>query len=171
MNQRTRQQALKALEGMEQIVRADMLVHGEYVTDIEDEKKHAEGAICDGRKFCAIGALWMGGGVKLLKNPGYSPGAWTAGDGFALPGVSPTFRDEFLSKRHGLRAAYNALNEVARAWLLRHKRYDDLGYMAEEVKDLDIEDVFEGDYHDRRQIGRGDMLRFINSARERILAA
>src|SRR3954470_14749062 len=74
----TKRQALKALAGMQEIVEHDMLIHGEYATGVVDDELAAEGAICGGRKYCAVGALWVGGGVSM-RNDGW---------GYKLPGVN-----------------------------------------------------------------------------------
>lgn len=161
VSDRTRQSALNALAGMEQIVDAEMLIHGEYATDvIVNSKLFESGAICGGRQYCAVGSLWVGGGIKYDRRLG-------------LPGVAPYQRDAFLAHRPGLRLAYEALNEAAQGWARRTRR---LGEFVNDTRDPDevakitIEDVFEHDYTDRDKIGRRDMLRFIAQAREKIEA-
>jgi hypothetical protein len=158
----TKRQALKALAGMQEIVEHDMLIHGEYSTSfVVDHKLAAEGAICGGRKYCAVGALWVGGGVSM-RNDGWD---------YALPGVNVYERENFLRPRHGLRLAYETLNQVAQEWAVRTRRANRLmDYYAVDLADLTIESVFEGEYDDRGEIGRRDMLRFIQAAGEKIEA-
>jgi hypothetical protein len=159
VSDRTRESALKALDGMEEVVQAEMLVHGVYATEVIDEKLAEKGAICGGRQYCAIGALWTGAGIRVEP---YGRDR--------LPGVYPAERRDFLARRPGLRLAYETLNEVAQAWVVRNRRKDQFCDDDESLAEVTIEDVFEHDYEDRREIGRGDMLRFIRQARERILA-
>jgi superfamily I DNA/RNA helicase len=45
-----------------------------------------------------------------------------------------------------------------------------MDYYAVDLADLTIESVFEGEYDDRGEIGRRDMLRFIQAAGEKIEA-
>ncbi len=131
MHESTREKALSALDGMREIVRREMLVQGEYVEQYVSEPKFTN-ALCGGRKHCAIGSLWVGGGVRYERDD--------FGD-VSLPGVLEGFRDDFLRPRHGLRAAYDALNTAAWAFADRHGLD-----LAEMEHDAAIEALFEGWY-------------------------
>lgn len=118
-------------------------------------------AICNGRSFCAIGSLWAGGGVKVVEDDTTLAKSWT------LPGVGEgREHDEFLRNRHGLRAAYDALNDAAGRYATRHKIELDGTFMAP------IESLFEGacyfidDENREFELDRSDLLKIIKSARQ-----
>lgn len=100
MNEKTRKTALKALDEMTEVINNEMLLHGRYVTEaVECPDLAAAGAACGGRRACAVGALFLGAGVKAK--------------GLNLPGAFPHERPGFLAHRPGLRLAYDALNKAA----------------------------------------------------------
>lgn len=95
------------LDNMVLIVEAEMLIHMDYVTnDVMDPERGREGAICGGRKACAIGALWLAHGIK--------PEIWgVEDDGATLPGIHYDERYDFMYYRPELRRAYDVLNKAA----------------------------------------------------------
>lgn len=130
ISEATRKQALKALDGMREIVRAEMLIRGEYVEEGISNPARAN-SLCGGRRHCAVGSLWTGAGVKLRKK----------GPFVCLPGVNQHERGDFLLKRHGLRTAYIALNSAAKKFAEKHHiRLDHSSFAAP------IEALFEGNY-------------------------
>lgn len=162
MGPRTVDQALNALDGMYQIVEKEMVVKGHYVTGVVDEALASAGAICNGRKYCAIGSLWAGHGVRAVKDP------W-AEWGWNLPGVNEgAERDEFLENRHGLRLAYNSLNEAATEWAEKNiasprGREDVLETFNAPIEALfEAEDDFKEDYD--FELGRPELLEIIERA-------
>lgn len=154
MNEKHKQKALDALDGMAQIVKNEMLVRGEYLTsEVVNESLAAKGAICGGHKACAIGSLWLGYGVKMEGMPGLRE----------LPGTDEEERKAFTRTRPALRAALNHLNAAAAAFAEKNsitltKSWDD-----------PIEGLFEGYYG--RKIDRTDLLRVVNNAKRRVRAA
>lgn len=104
--------ALRALEGMAEVVRNEMLAQGRYVRHLTRPDLAASGAICGGHQACAIGALWMGAGIKPRRDVW---GEWM------LEGADDSSnRDVFLEDRPGLRLAYNALNDAADRYVHDH---------------------------------------------------
>lgn len=152
MSPKTKQQAIDALNGMATIVRAEMVEQGIYISEEIVDPDRAD-AICGGRKACAIGSLWLGGGIKpdILEGP--SGEIWDV----RLPGTEQSDRNDFLHPRHGLRVAYNALNESAEAYMERHNPSLDTQF------DAPIERLFEGG-----DVQKDDLLKIIRSAKERI---
>ena len=155
----TKAKALAALEGMRQIVRREMLITGTYVDD-EVSNPSLTGAICGGRKHCAIGSLWAGGGVKpdITIHPRWG---W---ESISLPGVSQEQRPEFLRHRPGLRLAYDSLNAAAEAFATKH----DLDLEAGSF-DAAIEGLFEGHYGDR--LTKRDLLAIVSAAKRTVAKA
>jgi hypothetical protein len=168
MNPKTKKQALDALEGMKEIVKKEMLVRGEYLTqEIVNPKLANAGAICGGRQYCAIGSLWAGAGIHPQKD---KDGNWI------LPGADADHpnrgsREVFLRNRHGLRTAYNALNAAAEQHIQRH------GIETEGEFEAAIEDLFESfdyaeddsDYTPRYAVDPQDLIKIIDSARRILL--
>lgn len=149
----TKNQAIKALEGMRTIVHHEMLMRGAYV-DNEISNPRLKGAICGGRKHCAIGSLWVGAGVKPQILP----------HGIDLPGTGSEERDEFLRPRHGLRLAYDKLNEAARGFAK-----DNMIKLRGGEFDADIEQLFEGHYGST--LTKRDMLKIISAAKRKVIKA
>lgn len=162
MNATTKTKALDALEGMRQIVDAEMLVHGQYFTDDVDPLKAAN--VCGGRKYCAIGSLWAGAGVPIKRMVEKDPdGDW---DYLALPGVEQEDREGFLRRRPALRAAYNALNDAAFSYALKHGLTNKMRPKAE--FEAPVEALFESR---KVTIGRNELLEIIASAKRKVKAA
>jgi hypothetical protein len=157
---RTRAKALDALNGMAQIVKNEMLVRNQYATAHVVNPELA-GSLCGGYKYCAIGSLWVGYGVKV---DGARRGV--------LPGVQDYERGEFFRTRPGLSLAYDALNASADTFIERHGV--DLDAACIEIDfggfSSSLEALFEGD-------GGGDvvdrkaLLGIINSAKRKVRAA
>lgn len=96
------------LDNMVLIVEAEMLIHLDYVTnEVMDQERERKGAICGGRKACAIGALWLAHGIK--------PEVWGDDDEAMaqLPGITYDERLSFMLDYPELRKAYDALDSAA----------------------------------------------------------
>lgn len=105
---RTIQGAIKALDGFAQVVKNEQIVHGIYVADEVERPDLAEaGAICGGRRACAVGSLWIGAGVPIQ----VGESEW--GISTDLEGVHAEDRPAFLARRPALRLAYETLNATA----------------------------------------------------------
>lgn len=155
------QKAVTILEGMEQIAERNMLIHGRYVTpEVHSPELAQSGAICRGHKACAIGSLYLAGGVKMTYEK--------SGSGIMLadmPGVDEEDRAEFLRNRPALRAAYDALNEAADRFIKRNgvKFLDD-----RRIFNASIEALFEEGTLDGRSINAPELTRVIKSARRSV---
>lgn len=120
MNEKTRQSALKALDGFRQIVRNGMVQHEGYVSEeVLNDDLAQSGALCQGRAFCLLGSLWRGAGVRLTFESYFTSGPTYP----VLPGVEKEKRDAFLAHRPGLRAAYDALNAAADKRLATYSKH------------------------------------------------
>ena len=162
VSERTKQQAIDALNGMATIVRAEMIERGEYVSE-ELVNPNRVGQICGGHRACAVGSLWLGGGIKpdIEKKAGVE--IWVD-----LPGTSPGEREDFLRPRHGLRTAYEALNDAATSYMARHHIARE--YMSDWAREFDapIESLFEDEIIG---LSKKDLLGIIKSAKERVRRA
>lgn len=168
ISETTRAKALKALDGMATIVKAERLERGVYVSDEVVDPRRA-GALCQGRNYCAIGSLWVGAGIRP------TIGRWVDLDErprvtVSLPGAALTEkgRAEFMRRRPGLRVAYQALNAAADDYIER--RNIDRQELLEAVGDdfeASIELLFEGD----EDLGRTELLKIINSAKRKVRAS
>lgn len=147
----TRAKALKALDGMREIVRAEMLTAGTYVSSYISNPNRL-GSICGGRKHCAIGSLWAGYGVKRGKY----------GD---MAGTDQDVRAHFLRPRHGLRLAYDALNQAAQEFVTKHD-----GISPREDFVAPLEALFEGSWDDG-DLTKRDLLGIIAAAKRKVRAA
>lgn len=103
--------AIKALDGMEEIVRNERIWAGTYLSEIEDTDLAKSGAICGGRYACAIGSLWLGAGIKPTRS---------RLGGVSLPGVIEGERDDFMQDKPGLRLAYDCINTAATEFAIEH---------------------------------------------------
>lgn len=173
---KTKEKAHKALDGMAEITKNEMLTRGEYLTSyVDNEKLAKEGAICGGHRACAIGSLYVGYGIpiKVDKNKDYG---WTAA---SLPlGVYPGKRKEFTIRRPGLRLAMQALDHVAEkriATLSKKQKENVDSFMSNSSSDYEelgikIEGLFEGVTHGPSRLKRDDMLEIIAEAKEYVSA-
>lgn len=160
ISKKTRDEALAALDGMRDVVKNEMLTHGTYVSsEIENHVLAAAGAVCGGHKACAVGSLWLGGGVRMKSLFG----------GAVLPGVEEEERRSFLRNRDGLRVAYHALNDAAERFMARHPEVKKRG-TSYRVFEAPVESLFEehqvqqanGRYRD---VGRQELLPIITAAK------
>lgn len=155
VSEATRAKALSALEGMRGIVRREMCHPGAYVeADVSNPVLAAKGAICGGRKHCAVGSLWVGGGIR--------PKVDEYGD-LVLPGVYEEERRDFLIHRPGLRLAYDSLNNEAQAFINGHD------VEPNEIFSAPIEALFEAEYNNG--LTKRDLLSIIAAAKRRVLKA
>jgi hypothetical protein len=60
---RTQEKALATCDGVIEIAKNEMLVRGNYITGIVDDKLKQQGAICGGRQACLVGSLYLAHGV------------------------------------------------------------------------------------------------------------
>lgn len=151
------QKALDALSGMRTIVKKEMALAGEYISDEIDEEKKNTGAICGGHKTCAIGSLWIGYGIKPRRRHG----------GFLLAYTGQDQRARAYRKYEGLGLAVGALNDAALAAADRN------GYTLADFKDP-IEALFEGEEYGRMRtdgltLDKAALLRIIDSAKRRVV--
>lgn len=158
MNQRVKDKALKTLDGMEQIIRNERIVHGEYATEEIDPEFQTQ--VCSGRQYCLLGAAWASHGARII--PGKSE---------LLEGVAESERKRYLSHRPALKAVYDALNNAAERRLKRGPITDAYGYTytLEEMQDS-YESVAEG-YFEDGDPGRSKLIGLVQSARREIEAA
>lgn len=181
-SEKNKQKAIDALEGMRLIVKREMLVRGEYVTDdIKNPKLAEEGALCQGRQYCAIGSLWIGGGVKLhlgeyLGWAGEYLG-WAGEVAYfeaELPGVFESARPDFLRRRPGLKLAYESLNAAAADWIKKYDLDKVVNHPNKEEYKAEIEALFENGHKSRKEganLGRPELLKLITAAKRKVNAA
>lgn len=113
----TQEKAILAIERMEEVIRNEMLVRGTYLTPTVVDQKLAEaGAVCGGRKACAIGSLYLGYGVKLdlVYEDDHDEGST-----YELPGVGQGEREDFMRRRPALKLAYDELNAAADRYIAK----------------------------------------------------
>lgn len=152
LTEKVRAGAISALDGMRSIVRAEMLTQGEYVeNEISNPRRVA--SLCGGRKHCAVGSLWVGGGIR----PKITPGGL-----IYLPGAEGYLRKDFLRRRPALRTAYNALNEAARDFAEKHD-------IVLTSFDNGIEGLFENHYGE--ELTKRDLLAVIAAAKRKVRRA
>lgn len=172
-----RNHALKALDGMEEIVGAEMFVRGEYFEE-EITAPERKGNICGGRRYCAVGSLWAAYGVKLRRNE------W--GD-ISLPGITTFERDKFLVRRPGLHLAYKSLNDAASEYITKHQipvghTSHGVGRCIDRIDPVfhsSLEGLFEAVKSETDPetgehlgfVGRVELLEVIEAARQKVLAA
>lgn len=150
-----KQRALDALDGMGQIVFNEMVVRGEYVSDEIDETKVA--SICGGHKYCAVGALYAGYGIK----PQRANHPFDSEDYYLLSGVDEHERASFMQDKPALKLAYSALNDAAIVFVDNHPEID----IYWGIWNAPIESLFE---EADPEIGRQDLLDVIGHAQELI---
>ena len=170
---KTKEMAHKALDGMAQITKREMLIRGEYVSDNVDKKLAEEGAICGGHRACAIGSLYIGYGIPLTEHN------WEDDDNpsYSLPGVDPASRKAFTRNRPGLRLAMKALDHVAEkrtAGLSKRQQENVEEFLYEHDDDaygIKIEALFEGVTRGPSRLNRENMLEVISEAKKYVDAA
>jgi hypothetical protein len=105
---------IEVLDGMEEMVHNEMVQRIGYISLRTYKPELAEaGAICLGHMACAVGSLWLAGGVEL---------SWSGGLAF-LPGTSHTYnmRVDWLRVNgyEGIITAYEALETAAAEYVER----------------------------------------------------
>lgn len=99
--------AEETLDRMAEIVRAEMMGNRVYVSGVVRPDLAEKGAICGGRRHCAIGALWVAHGVPYTDY---------MSDEVALPAVAQSERMGFMATDAELALAHDALGEAADAF-------------------------------------------------------
>jgi hypothetical protein len=156
--QATKDKAIQALDGMREIVRHEMLTTGTYIEEeISNPRLAKSGAICGGHKHCAIGSLWVGAGIKPVKQDTCN----------FLPGADEVSRPNFLKHRPGLKLAYNALNEAASDFMENKEIWPG----PARTFDAAIERLFEGCWDDGETLTKRDLLGIIAAAKRKVKAA
>lgn len=156
-----KQQALKILDGIEEITKAEMLVSGQYI-DREITNPERIDSLCGGRRVCLMGSAWLAAGYKAdfkLHSVVYP-----------LPGIDPDVRAEFLARRPGLRLAYDALNQAAESRIKR---------LPPDIRDFINNQITEGEFagsaaenlFENSTLDRKAVLSLLRSARKIIEAA
>lgn len=150
--------SIETLEGMRQIVKNDMLTRSEYVSQTIVSRKLAEaGAVCGGRKACAIGSMLLAYGVQPVRD-----GNWGS---ISLPGAYAPRR--YSANRPALRAVLDALNAEALDFIANNPKVKQ-SFKRRNVKfDQPIEQLFEGAYG-TKLVDRDTMLKLITRAKQRI---
>lgn len=155
--------ALKILDNMEQIVNNEMLIRGAYV-DSDYFNPAMSGSICEGKKYCAIGSLWVSAGIKPEGN---------RRDGFILPSADQGCRNEVLENNPMLNLAYTSLNETAANYIGANCSDD---WHLDSTFKAPIEMLFEGytivDIEEDNPsdiVGRPELLEIIATTRRNLL--
>lgn len=152
----TKEKALAALDNMETIVLAEMLVRGEYL-ELQVSHPERSGAICGGRRACAIGSLYIGAGVRISR---YKVGSFSYAQ---LPGVNESERKSFMRHRPHLRLAYDALNESAEAYAQRHS-------LVASKEETSFDSPLEGLFECNSKVWVNELTEVIRDARQDIQA-
>lgn len=151
-----RAEAVKIFEGMEQIIRNEMLVRRVYITEHVVNLDLAEsGAICGGHQACMVGSMWIAAGVRMERDA----------EGFLdLPGVTAGHeRKEFLAEHPALRLAYETMNELSRQFMEERNLFDYVSYR--EVRGM-MESLYEShDYNYNQLITDGQLLDMLEKAK------
>ncbi len=138
-NTTIKQGALNALDGMQQIVEHERLIKGAYVSAYASAPELK--SLCGERRYCAIGALWIGAGERPV----------TKSDEVVLPGIEQREREAFLADRPALGKAYTTLNLAARNYIKRNEISDDDYPFA---WNSELEAIFEAS---KVQVGRTEL--------------
>lgn len=138
----TEEQAVEILDRMAEIAEREMLVSGNYVDPFYIDPKMG-GAVCGGRKTCAVGSLFVAGGAEVEVNRGE----------FRLPAANPGNRDDYLADRPALRLAYDALNDAAACYAER------TGVRLDRSFEAPVEALFEGELGDPFDCSEGSPAR------------
>lgn len=165
--------AISALVGMREIVENEMLVRGEYVTPVVNKELAETGAVCGGRKYCAIGSLWAGYGIQprlANVNPSSAWADFPVLDGAIEKATTSTYspwngvigRSEFLAEHPALALALDHLDAVAKEFAEANDLTDDI--------DPEFSSIMEGLFEstDDHDLSRNDLLDIINEAIARL---
>jgi hypothetical protein len=151
-----REQALDALVDMRRIVLTERIGSGNYyVPEGGLGETNPGNAVCGGRRFCAIGALWAAYGVQPAEHiSGVNPAHWV------LPGTDEDERPGFIATRPALRMALDALNAASVVYANEH----DLSLNDESYGSFrdSLEALFEG--HWSARFYRDDLIAVIDAA-------
>ena len=177
-------QAIAILDNMREIVRNDMLLRGQYLTDhVARPDLKEQGAVCGGHQACAVGSLYLAGGVKPRRYRDHW-GEYV----YELPGVEAGHaRRRYLRRKPALRAAYDALNAAAERYCKRHKidLREHHNADGQEIDNFDVdlfgamESLFEASYTDwdyvtvenRPVLDLAELPKIITSAKRALRAA
>ena len=175
--------AIKILDGIEQIARNQMLVRGVYITDEVVRPDLAEAhTICGGRQACMVGSMWIAAGfikwedthengILIPELPGVTVNR--------LPDGKPIVRgdseeDWYVSKRElairtrpDLKLAYDTMNAVC----FEHPKAQDRALNPGNA----MEQLFESQDYDefgneRPVLTDDDLFAILETARQRIRA-
>lgn len=166
MDQAVVDDALRTLDGIRQITKNEMLIHGEYVTDnVRNKKLAAEGAVCGGRKACLVGSAYIAYGVPLQITEHYDYWREKTVERVELPGIGDKRnRAGFRRYRPGLRLAMEALNDAAERKLatLSERRQRAI---RENVDDGIYPDLAESLFETGKGLNREDVLKLVTQAK------
>lgn len=155
----TRAEAGKIFEGMEQIVRNEMLIRGVYITEYVANPALAEsGAICGGHQACMVGSMWLAAGIKPR---------WFDEDGyryFELPGTSVgDMRQNFLEAHPALKLAYDTMNSLSERFPVNNGACP---WMMGSSRAGAMENLFEGyDYEGKPLVTDAQLLDMLERAK------
>ncbi len=170
--------AIKILDGIEEISRNQMLVRGTYITDVVDQDLAAAHSICGGRQACMVGSMWIAAGVWIMHNgemelPGVTIHKMPNGSGIVYSDYpNMNMREIVLTTRPDLKLAYDTMNEVS----FDHPKAQGIGLNPVNA----MEDLFERPAYEDDEDGGciefgplltdDDLFDILDTARDRIRA-
>lgn len=106
--------AIKILDGIEEIARRDMLIRGTYITPVLNEELAAAGTICGGRQACMLGSMWIAAGFTVMeKGEMELPGVTTDKLPEEYKSCGSVYgRKEAAALKPDLDLAFHTMNEV-----------------------------------------------------------
>lgn len=111
--------AIRALYGVRLIIHREMFKPEAYISETPKVFSSGSLSLCNGHTMCAVGSLWIGGGVK----PQFVGGVMT------LPSAFPGSRLEIIQRMPGLALAYETMNEVCEKFCIKNDlALDDVCY-------------------------------------------
>lgn len=160
MRTRDKERALRTLDNMREIVKNDMLTRGEYISQsIQDRELAEKGAVCGGRRACAIGSMLLAHGDKPF-DAGWGP--------LILEGSEDVA--EYAERRPALKAVLDALNAEAEKFIENNPRVQtSIARRHANVFEVPIERLFEGAYG-TKLVDRDTMLKLITGAKRQVRA-
>src|SRR5436853_7423576 len=162
MRTRDKERAMRTLDNMRQIVKNDMLVRGENISQtIESRELKEAGAVCGGRKACAIGSMLLAYGDK----PRFSE--W--GSNYVqLEGTEEP--SEYAANKPALKAVLDALNAEAENFIKNNPRVvSTITRRQANTMEEPIERLFEGAYG-TKLVDRDTRLMLMPGAKRRVRA-
>lgn len=174
--------ATETFDNMVEIIEKEMLVKGSYASPIQNVDLHVQGAICDGRRYCAIGTMVVAYGVRSHEKDRF--GAWQTS--FKFDRMTGTMRKDYYDE--ALTAVHDALNDAAIQWAKDHGAEpggeEDFGtsVLVGEINgeqffvNMDhfspLESLFESSpYFANTEDGRHDLLEIVTRAKEQVCGA